>query len=160
VKAYESRALGDWGWWQWIGLYRELQRKFETREDSWCSWQYVANPTGGFLGFYWNWRNNKDGSERFLQLEYGKLCFKIRVNDKNQRGALRHKWHAHIMKKNGELEEPLAIRKPTRFGAGGTMTFCVLDNYRQPKQDNSIDIERTMELLEKATHLLNACAED
>ena len=51
-------------------------------------WAYVSNPRGGFIGFWWHWKTDAN-CKQYIQLEHEKLCFKIEVENKNERTELR-----------------------------------------------------------------------
>ncbi|MBQ3325010.1 MAG: PD-(D/E)XK nuclease family protein [Muribaculaceae bacterium] len=123
TQSYRKLPVDKWGWYAWQGFYKEL----ETRLDL-TSWDYVANPAGGFLGAWWHFtpiKDIKDG-EMYLQFEEKKLCFKIHYEGERDRSEVR--WEQHnkllaIAKKENHSE----ISKPSRFGAGYYMTIAVVD---------------------------------
>ncbi len=47
IESYKSIELSKWGWYSWVGFYLELQKRLGDGH-----WDYVANPNGGFLGFW------------------------------------------------------------------------------------------------------------
>jgi len=50
-------------------------------------WDFVNNPSGGFLGIHWGWRKLRD-VRVYLQIAQGKLCFKVEDFDHNRERAL------------------------------------------------------------------------
>lgn len=83
VESYKSKEITGWDRYSWVGFYRELQKQLGCG-----NWDYVANPNGGFLGFWWYFQGS-DECKQYLQLEEDKFCFKIEVKNKNQRKTLR-----------------------------------------------------------------------
>ena len=61
VDSYKLLPLTDWTWHSWVGFYLELQNNLSSGE-----WDYVANPRGGFLGYWWHWQGDDD-CEQYLQ---------------------------------------------------------------------------------------------
>ena len=153
VNSFKSRKLSDWGGWNaWIGFYRELQQKLGTG-----GWDYVPNPTGGFLGFWWCHVGIGE-CELYLQLEYNKFCFKIHVYDKDKRNPLRSKWFNAIRAE--AANKNFDVVKPARFGSGNVMTVCIADGeYRQLNADGFIDMDLTVEYFRKAEEVLKSARE-
>lgn len=56
---------------EWQGLYMWLQK-----ELGGAKWDYVPNPNGGFLAFWWAYRESH-GFKTYLQLEQHKMCVKM-----------------------------------------------------------------------------------
>jgi hypothetical protein len=151
VESYKSKEISSWGWHAWIGFYLELQKRLG---DGY--WDYVANPTGGFLGYWWHFQGN-DNCEQYLQLEQDKFCFKIWVKNEAERTNLRAKWHKIIKEKGPEFE--LDLIKPARFGNGEYMTVCVFNGEYRKNKNEVVDMEKTEQLLKKAENLLKSIHE-
>ncbi len=130
----------------WAGFFTALQERLGDGQ-----WKYVANPSGGFMGFWWHWNGDK-----YLQLQEGELCFKIMVKDKARQASAWQAWHETLMKEAQGSD--LRIARPGRRGAGTWMTVAVLDgDYRQA--DNGVlDLDRTVVLLRQAERLHDAAA--
>jgi hypothetical protein len=141
--------LKDWSWGAWEGFYTKLQESL-----GYGNWAYVANPAGGFLGFYWH-----EGDEQYLQLEQekfkvGRLCFKIWVKNQDDRLGLRKKWHKRII--NASISSNLKIIAPKRFGYGEYMTVALLEGeYRVKNSDDLLDFDKTLLVLKSAEAILN-----
>jgi hypothetical protein len=150
VQSFLSLPLDQWSWNAWKGFYTRLQQE---RQDG--HWDYVANPSGGFLGYYWHFLGDAE-CKPYLQLEQTKFCFKIEVQDEPKRALLRSMWHDKIA-----LESPnhdLRVKRPDRFGHGTWMTVAVLDSeYRKVNAQGLLDLEGTVALMRKAECLLAAC---
>jgi hypothetical protein len=124
IEAFRNLPLDQWDWHGWHGFYAELQRVLGDGE-----WGYVANPAGGFLGYWWHWHAGSH-SEQYLQLEQSSLCFKISVDDSAHRSDERSRWLQQILAAAQTTD--IAIIRPRRLGTGQTMTVAILDDkYRK-----------------------------
>ena len=81
----------------------------------------MPNRSGGFLGAILNWYV-ADGIPLFMQIEQGKLCFKI-GEVHSDRGDIRNRFHNLLM--NNATPE-LQLNRPGRFGSGTYMTVAVV----------------------------------
>ena len=152
VEGYKSQPIEEWDWYSWIGFYLELQRRLGLSD---C-WNYVSNPKGGFLAFYWHFQGD-EGCEQYLQLEEEKLCFKICVTHKNNQKSLRNKWYKKITAEGPNYG--LKLTKPVRFGKGETMTVSIYNGKYRECSNGLIDIDKTVARLKKAEELLDAVKE-
>ncbi|MHA6248181.1 PD-(D/E)XK nuclease family protein [Pontibacter sp. CAU 1760] len=129
-NSFETLPINDWSWNSWEGFYQYLQSQINVN-----GWRYVANPSGGFLGLWWHFKNWKEHSV-YLQIEQGNLCFKIgEVFEK--RNVARNEWYSKIMahaKQNGRHE----IVRPKRFGSGTYMTVAVIERKNWLGNDDSV----------------------
>lgn len=151
VESYKVLPIENWKWNSWIGFYKNLQKQLGEG-----GWDYVSNPNGGFLGFWWHFQGD-DKCKQYLQLEENKFCFKICVENKSERSLLRNKWY-RIIKNNAE-EFGLNVRKPSRFGSGDYMTVCILNEEYRVNTNGILDINQTVKLLKKAQALLKSVQE-
>ena len=148
VLSFKTAPIETWTKHSWIGFYLELQKRLHSG-----NWRYVANPSGGFMGFWWNRQKDSD-CEQYLQLEEKTLCYKIRVDDKDRRKKLRTQWHKKILTENDKKVNNIV--KPDRFGNGRYMTVCIhKGDYRAVDDKNIIDMAKTIEILKSAENLLN-----
>jgi hypothetical protein len=60
---------------------------------------YVPNRNGGFFGFWWCGKGDEK-CQQYLQLEEGKLSFKIWVKEKQERNNMRTKWSQTLLYKS------------------------------------------------------------
>ena len=149
VQSFRTLPPKDWSWNSWNGFYSELQTKLGDG-----SWDYVANPSGGFLGFWWHFQGD-DKCERYLQLEQDKFCFKIWVRDQETRRELRGLWHQRVI--DACPRQGLKAKRPDRFGNGYYMTVAILDQeWRIINKENRIDLYKTIDLLKKAEAVLDS----
>ncbi len=154
VESYKSLPIDEWVWHPWVGFYLRLQKELGLG-----NWGHVANPSGGFLGFWWHFQGG-DNCEQYLQLEQKKFCFKIWVKNPLDRSSLRSKWHKTIKAKGSEHEYRLPLIKPSRFGNGQYMTVCIYSGkYRECDSNHIINVDKTIQKLRKAEILLESVKE-
>ncbi|PCJ18479.1 MAG: hypothetical protein COB04_07160 [Gammaproteobacteria bacterium] len=151
VERYQRIALSEWDRRAWIGFYLALQDTLPG-----ARWDYVSNPSDGFLGFWWGLQGDT-ACEQYLQLEQDTLCFKIRVQTQTQRKSLRSKWYEVI--RNASSDFGLNLIKPVRFGNGRSMTVCVLDGDYRAVTDGVVDVDKTIITLRSAEKLLKSVQE-
>jgi len=144
VDRYKTLSMSEWAWYQWVGFYIALREKADTLKDG--KWDYVPNKSGGFLGFWWYWDDN---TGTYLQLEEGKLCFKIEVGDVDKRAEKKWEWHNKIME--AAKRSPLHVKKPSRLRNGHWMTVAVVDDdYRSANKDGTLNMAETIEIIQQA----------
>lgn len=150
VQSYLVLPPSEWSWNSWKGFYTEIQLQLQAGK-----WDYVANPAGGFLGFWWYFVGT-DECEVYLQLEQDKFCFKISVDDADKRRDLRQYWYEQISSKCQNYE--IKARRPDRFGNGQYMTVAILDQeYRIVNSDGFINMEDTLKILKSAQSVIDGC---
>jgi len=153
VEAFRTRPFSEWEWYAWQGFYSEIQHQLGDGE-----WGYVANPSGGFFGYWWHWHSDAE-SEQYLQIEEGSLCFKISVDDAAKRPDLRSKWLARILKAGRDRN--FSVVRPQRLGAGQTMTVAVFDGeFRVINSHGCLDIDATVRMLRGAGDVLDWAVAD
>jgi len=142
--SYLNAPLSKWDWYSWQGFYKHLQRELKLTGEV---WRYVANPAGGFLGFYWLWNDDLEhGCGVYLQLEESKFCFKIGDVESAVRTQARSKWFSLIQERSRGFH--FQVQKPARFGNGNYMTVAVLsDEYRVVNEDGLLDFAKTVDLI-------------
>jgi len=125
VQSYSVRPVSEWLANSWTGFYKKLQEELKQG-----GWGYVANASGGFLGFWWD-RLGNDECERYLQLEIAmptckpqKFCFKIGVPDPSKRAEFRDLWCDRLI--TDFAKQGIRVRKPDRLGFGEAMTVALL----------------------------------
>ncbi len=150
VQSYLVFPPSKWSWNSWKGFYTDIQQQLQDG-----SWDYVANPAGGFLGFWWHF-DGTDECEVYLQLEQEKFCFKISVDDAEKRHSLRQHWYEQISSRCSE--HGLKARRPDRFGNGQYMTVAIMDQeYRAVDNNGVINMEETLKILKSAQSVIDAC---
>ena len=153
VQSYKTLPLQDWTYRGWLGFYQALQDELEEG-----GWDYVANPAGGFMGFWWHWLKN-DECYPYLQLEEGKLCFKISGENAQECRSLMYGYRDYLVKK-GE-EKGLNILPPAKLRAGAYTTVAILGkDYRICKDNDRIDMEATINYLKGITSFFDDVMKD
>jgi hypothetical protein len=139
IQMYRTESVDKWSWAAWTGFYVALQQQLG-RGD----WDYVANPTGGFMGYWADFEGVTD-CDIYWQIEAipnrtTKLCFKIGdVSDT----SIRDTWHQKFMQTASN--HTLDIVKPSRFGSGKYMTIAVYNK-----------LNATLEILQSARNLIKS----
>lgn len=139
VRRYETTPIDQWEPRDsaYKGLFTALQDALGEG-----SWKYVANPSGGFMGFFWGW-TDVPGGEIYLQLEEDELTVRVKVPDPDEQSELRNIWSKRIIEGVDEVD----LEKP-HFGKGETMKIAESGDYRIAQEDGLLDLERTASRLE------------
>lgn len=147
---YKNLPVDKWRWYEWQGFYKELEKRIVV-----TSWDYVANPSGGFLGLWWNFIEN-DEIRMYLQFEESKLCFKIEYEGDSNRSDIRWKYFDILMKVSKEYG--VTINKPLRFGAGTYMTIGVVPVETVFGSD-IVNMDSLTEKLKLYEHIVEVCVQ-
>jgi len=122
--AFETTVVAKWNDECWIGFYQFLEQNMGITD-----W-HLVNPPGG--SSFWNAVINWEdwfGFPVYLQIEQGKLCFKISHGDSDiedySRSEIRNLWYEVIRKKAAAQHEK-TIHRPDRFGTGDYMTCAFI----------------------------------
>lgn len=118
TNSYLTLPITDWKSWEWQGFYMSLETELGTGD-----WGYVANPNGGFWGFYWHWKkvSSNPEMELYLQFEQNKLCVKAYNKNAKKDGI---QYSNKLIKFAKEKNIPtLPIKRRT----GLTMTLTAID---------------------------------
>lgn len=148
VQGFASLPLPLWDHFAWVGFYKILQEILGEGE-----WGYVANPAGGFMGFWWHFRG-----DRYLQLEQDRLCFKISVDtvpDRSQRVAA---WGNAILAAAAELNVPVVRLRRVRPAKTTTVAITKGD-YRVAKADKLMNLDDTVRGLRSAEKVIALAVE-
>lgn len=118
TTAYGTIPYKDWKWETWQGFYIKLEDLLKDGD-----WGYVANPSGGFLGYWWHWCPMKTDLtiELYLQFEQDKLCIKAYSKAETRPQFV---WTDQIVKLS--KAEDLHVEFPNRRKIGKTMTLAVI----------------------------------
>lgn len=121
TNAYKTLSYEKWDWSAWQGFYLGLEDKLGKGD-----WGYVANPSGGFLGFWWHWCpiTIDPTIELYLQFEQDKLCVKAYSKAETQPILSWTKQIVDFAENNN-----LPVRSPNKRRTGKTMTLAVVDLY-------------------------------
>lgn len=154
---FENKPIKEWNGNDWQGFFQFLEHKIEI-----INWSFVNNPNGGFWNAVLNW-HYWGGYPAYIQLEEGKLCFKISTDPEKikltkdvSRGEIRSQLHDLIMTKASEygLND---IRRPDRFGSGNYMTVAIVDRENWLGTENDlINKEKVVKTLTSYSTFLEA----
>lgn len=157
---WDKDKQSGWSWASWEGFYQYLEDTL--RAVGYAGWEYVANPSGGFLGFWWNFirvNGNDAGPQIYLQLEAAPgtnrhlLCFKVCDAVKERQQELKWHWHKQILEAGGgRVERPPVMR------AGWTMTVGRWKGEWLAFKDGKIDLDGTVANLRAAEQILRNAA--
>ncbi|MDZ7692265.1 MAG: PD-(D/E)XK nuclease family protein [Balneolaceae bacterium] len=146
-KSFQNKTITNWDWDGWKGFFAVLKQQLGEG-----GWNYVANPSGGFMGYWWNFANHELCTS-YLQLENNKLCFKIKITQETNYSTIRNRWHKKVVQAGQSFDIP--ISKPVRFGHGQQMTVAILNaDYRETDEAGKLDLEKTLQVLKKASSIL------
>lgn len=161
---WKDEEREKWSGKAWQGFFRYLEKQ-EQQKINCEGWHYVNNPQGGFWGLWWSGNDIKEG-RLYMQLEVvpekpdeQKLCFKVRVDNKENWSVARNKW-----RKWCEAAAEVAgieATKPKRFGTGWHMTVAQWGKKEEEKKtwlafdsDGRLDKQATVANLKKAEAVL------
>jgi len=138
TKSYKTKPLLDWGRYDWFGFYDAINNEpNKTGMQFDGVMDYVPNPSGGFVGFWWHFIDipRITDAQAYLQLEQTKLCFKGNVESAQLRTQIRDRLSEVVLEASEDLRQKgqvnLNVRRPQRFGNGYSMTVAeVTGDYR------------------------------
>lgn len=122
TNAYLTTSSDKWNDLAWQGFYMNLEKELNKGD-----WGYVANPSGGFWGFWWHWcpLEIDPTIELYLQFEQEELCIKAYSKAETQPVF---SWTNQIV--DFAKSNNLPVRFPKRRRKGKTMTLAIVDlNY-------------------------------
>ena len=130
TQGYQDKPVSEWGWYGWQGFYKALEDAVSDKEPE---WGYVPNATGGFLGFWWNFRKIPEGHIYLQFEEKDELCIKVyHDEDKTDHTTFRDNVYEIIKKRLGTK------CRPQRFGNGVTMTVAIIRDINIRSKLNSL----------------------
>lgn len=152
ARSFEHVTLGEWPHRAWNGFYTLLQQELGAGH-----WDYVSNPRGGFVGFWWKF-TDVEGGEVYLQIEEERFCFKVKVYNDSNRKAMRSEWHRRILNTAERFDLP--AQKPSHFGHGEHMSVAVVPgDFRISGDDDVLDIDATIDRLQQAEEIFEHAVE-
>ena len=159
----------------WEGLYRrleyELRKGINEEQYQWMGWGDVSNPSGGFIGFWWQPQGMNENCPLYLQLEVpwwkgkGKLCFKVDAEDEaseEKREDLQRKWQKRVCDASEQQAKPSKIG---RSGANRTVPkWKTVAEWKGKwlafdEDSGRLDINGTVRNLEQAEAMLTRAVE-
>lgn len=151
---YEN-IISDWKAGE--GFYLKLQ---ELLLPEWSDWRYVANQTGGFLGFWYHW-TSPGAYSLYIQIEnafdYG-IKLIVKIGDWEQSVDILYSVLSELQKianHNG-----LNLIKPDRYRTGETSTLAIVENAFQANPDGTFDIDNFHQILKKLEKTLDTHSTD
>ena len=120
TQSFRTTPLKEWSAEAWQGFYMYLN---QLRPD--FSWNYVANPSGGFWGCNWHWREvETDQVMLFLLFDQEKLCIKLCCEniDSERRYELMYKYRELCV--DCDIGQNLKIERPARLRRGNYITVA------------------------------------
>jgi len=149
INSYKELPIDKWYWYSWIGFFSEIQKHIGG------NWDYIANASGGFLGFWWYWKSStykENCFEFYLQLEESNMVFKLYCENPKARYEVRDFYRSKLYPKAKELNIEIH-----QFGrVGQWMGVARLnESYRKTDYKGQIDINQTVDTLKKMQCLMN-----
>ena len=120
-ESWRTLPIGEWNKNDelWTGFYRYLDETMDVE-----GWGKVSNPSGGFLGLWWNFRKWR-GCNVYWQIEQERLCLKLGEVEEN-RQELRDAWTDIVLGHASETGRT-EIRRPERTRPGRFMTVAAVE---------------------------------
>lgn len=138
-SGFVNKLIGLWDWDDWKGFYQELETLSIVSK-----WDYVPNPSGGFLNAVIEGLHEMEDCILYMQIEQGSVCFKIGEVYEN-RSEIRNKYHEMIL--NTFTSHP-EVTRPQRFGNGCYMTVAVVDSEQWlGSKEETVDVKAVFERL-------------
>jgi hypothetical protein len=138
------------------GFYIKLQELL----GEWTDWRYVANQTGGFLGFWCHWAGTSE-YDLYIQIEnafdYG-IKLVVKIGDWTPSAALLRQILSELQpysQKHG-----LTLSKPDRYRAGETSTLAIIQNAFTVDRSGNLDIDQFIQTLKKLEGILDEYSAD
>ncbi len=139
TNGYVHKPIKDWRGSEWQGFFQFIEKEIEI-----VNWHYVNNANGGFWNLVINW-DYWDIYPVYLQIEEGKMCFKISTNPRDSvvlpqgetRSSIRNKL-SHLIINSSKSHGYLEISRPGRFGNGRYMTVALIDSKNWLANDDEL----------------------
>ncbi|RFP66402.1 hypothetical protein D0N36_03375 [Hymenobacter lapidiphilus] len=138
------------------GFYIQLQERLA----QWSDWRYVANQTGGFLGFWYHWAEASDYS-LYIQIENrldGGIKLVVKIGDWDPSVDTLYSILAGLQPYAKKQE--LLLAKPDKFRSGSTSTLAIVKNAFPASDQGAFDIEAFLQVLAKLEMVLDEYVED
>ena len=125
---FQTKPIKTWGDADWKGFYQALEKLRPTM----LKWEKVDNSSGGFWNGLLCWQMLKDVA-LCLQIEQGRLCFKVGEVYENHSATRNHYHEIVIAHCTGRSE----IRRP-HFGHGTYMSIATIDRVNWLGDDDAL----------------------
>ena len=148
--SYKSKYFSDWKHFQWQGFYSKLKEVFIDGQ-----WDYVANRSGGFMGFWWHFKTgyiNNLNFTYYIQLEEQDLVIKIQSKKEANRKEVRDKFRTIVLETAKDHKINLS-----KFGRiGYSMGVAKLDDsYIKEGTNTMLEFAETIHEMKKIELLMN-----
>lgn len=158
LDAFKTEPVSKWSGTQWTGFYSKLKQDLNDGDFG-----YVANPSGGFMGYWFGGEDIGGGATLYLQSEQGKFCFKIHVKEKNKRKAAKKFWHPVVLEAGKQAG--LEVVKPRVMRTGQWFTIGVIKTPKNKpwislNEEEKINYEETLHIAQKALNALSIAARE
>ena len=157
-KNFLHRPFRDWGAGDCFGFFAWCRDQLKIQD---MGMDYVANPSGGFFGAWWEWHPFMFGKTKFhlyLQFEFvprkGKsfLCFRIEMAKPELSAKVREEVSARLLKH--PISKSLGITRPSRMGSGQYVTAAVVDHGLAIASDHQKKILEIPALIEESAKIV------
>ena len=152
VESFRDQPVASWPECKerWVGFFKELQKS-----KKYMGWKYVSNKAGGFLAAWWHYHEWM-GEKVYLQIEEGKLCFKIETRERSNRSQVRDEWRERLFAV--KAPKSLQLIRPRRMGNGTWMTGALIEqgNWLMTDAQGLLDMKATLAQIKQAERLLSS----
>jgi hypothetical protein len=153
LDAYEKKKVKDWTGTQWTGFYSRLKQDLNDGDFG-----YVANPRGGFMGYWLGYQKIMDGMSIYVQSESDKLCVKLNVKNKQLRQKAKLFWHRELIESAKQTD--IEIVKPKVMRVGTWFTIGVLkteenEPWMALNEESKIDYDNSVKIIKKIIQVVN-----
>ncbi len=153
INSFKTLLIQNWNDKSWMGFFHNLQMELAEFEPK---WNYVSNPSGGFLGFFWNdTKSSEDSPIFYLQIEQtGLVTFRFRSDNMEQ-----DKVYRDIFKNNLQIVAEKYQIELVNYGGRGRIrdTMGVLklnEDFIKIDNNGTIDFLGTVTFLKTITKIL------
>jgi len=129
-RHFPRRAFRDWDGGDCFGFFAWCRDQLRIQD---MGMGYVPNPSGGFRGAWWHWREVKFGNHElsiWLHFEFAppgknRLCVKVQVGGRASSCArMREEVAARVLRHRDCVS--VGFRRPQRMGSGTSVTVAVV----------------------------------
>lgn len=162
TNRWKSASYNEWEWGQWEGFYAELEHRW----DGWCGWGYIANPAGGFLGWWSDhWRIGTEDRFASLYIQiHNAQRLTVRLGSGNAMDKVRAPFMYQVLNAlNEEAFDDIHLKKAGTFGGGGAaavadVTFDEQGPWFAVDPNGVVNMDATIERLRRLEELLEKVA--
>jgi hypothetical protein len=134
------------------GFFIKLQENITT----WSDWRYVANQTGGFLGFWYHWVSINKIGDLYIQIENSfdrgiKLI--IKIGDWDQKVQILYKVLGEL--RDFATKNGITIQKPKTFRSDETSTLAIIKDAFIAEDNGDFNIEKFVNILHSVEKTLD-----